>query len=217
MQLELKGIKRDFVSRNGCQHRCIEGMNLVISSGEFHLLYGASGSGKTTLLNMMAGMLRPSEGQILLDGEEIQNKGEQELARLRRKTFGYAMQNASLLSSLTVYENVVLPLSFFAKEEEEAAKALQKAGLWRVRDSYPSELSGGEYRRCTILRALIMKPKFLFADEPTSNLDDENARVIMEMLEGLRKEGAAVVVATHDKRFIEDTRRVHCLDSAPSM
>ena len=75
MQLELKDIKRDFVSRNGCQHRCIEGMNLVISSGEFHLLYGASGSGKTTLLNMMAGMLRPSEGQILLDGEEIQNKG----------------------------------------------------------------------------------------------------------------------------------------------
>lgn len=204
MKLELRSVKKDFISKSGKQHTCKEKMNLIVNSGEFHLLYGSSGSGKTTLLNIMTGMLRPSEGQVLLDGNEIHNRKEEELARLRRDVFGYAMQSGSLLSSLTVYENIVLPLSFFGgRKEEEARKRLQETGLWKVRDSYPLELSGGEYRRCTIVRALMRNPKFLFADEPTSNLDDENADVIIEMLKNLQKEGTAVVVATHDKRFME--------------
>lgn len=204
MQLELKNIKKDFVSKSGRHHKCLENMNLVIESGELHLLYGASGNGKTTLLNIMTGMLRPSAGQVLLNGKEIQSMKEHELAQLRRKCFGYAMQNASLLASLTVYENIALPMSFLTKRESAVIEEqLKKAGLWKVRDSYPSELSGGEYRRCTILRALINQPDFLFADEPTANLDDENAEIIIEMLNELRKKGTAVVVATHDKRFME--------------
>lgn len=208
MKLELRNVKRDFVSRSGCHYTCIEDVNMEIHSGEFHLLYGASGSGKTTLLNIMTGMLRPTEGQVLLDGTEIQGKKEQELALLRRKSFGYAMQNASLLNSLTVAENIALPLTFFSGTGT-AEEQLKKAGLWKVRNSYPSELSGGEYRRCTILRALVIQPDFLFADEPTANLDDTNAEIIIEMLEHLREQGTAVVVATHDKRFMEDSRQIH--------
>lgn len=204
MQLELKHIKKDFVSKRGRHYKCLEDINLVMQSGELHLLYGASGNGKTTLLNIMTGMLRPSEGQVLLDGKEIQSMKEHELALLRRKCFGYAMQNASLLSSLTVYENIALPINFFTESEPvQIEEQLKKAGLWKVRDSYPSELSGGEYRRCTILRALINQPDFLFADEPTANLDDENAETIIEMLNELREQGTAVIVATHDKRFME--------------
>ena len=235
MRLELKSIKKEFVSRSGCRYNCLEDLNMVIESGEFHLLYGASGSGKTTLLNIMAGMLHPTSGQVLLDGREIQNAKERELALLRRRRFGYAMQSASLLSSLTVYENIALPLTFFVGTESPA-KAMQvtkpqateekatmqietqiesqlrKAGLWKVKDSYPAELSGGEYRRCTILRAFITGPDFLLADEPTANLDDRNAEIIIEMLEELRKQGAAVVVATHDKRFADDSRRMWVLE-----
>ena len=204
MHLELKGIRKDFVSQRGQYHECLRDVNLVVESGELFLLYGASGNGKTTLLNMMTGMLKPTEGQILLNGKEIQGMKECELARLRRKCFGYAMQNASLLNALTVYENIALPLAFFAKKEPiKLEEQLKKAGLWKVRDSYPSELSGGEYRRCTILRALIHQPDFLFADEPTANLDDENAKIIIEMLDDLRKQGTAVIVATHDRRFME--------------
>lgn len=204
MQLELKDIKKDFVSKRGRYYKCLEGINFMIESGELYLLYGASGNGKTTLLNIMTGMLRPSAGQVLLDGKPIQSMKEHELARLRRKHFGYAMQNASLLASLTVYENVALPMNFFAKSEPSVIEEqLKKAGLWKVRDSYPSELSGGEYRRCTIVRALINQPDFLFADEPTANLDDENAKIIIEILDELRKKGTAVIVATHDKRFME--------------
>ncbi len=208
MQLELRHVKKDFVSKRGRHYKCIEDMNLVIQSGELHLFYGASGNGKTTLLNIMTGMLRPSDGQVLLDGKEIQNLKEHELALLRRERFGYAMQNASLLGSLTVYENISLPLTFFTKgNPDRVEEQLKKAGLWRVKDSYPSELSGGEYRRCTILRALITEPDFLFADEPTSNLDDQNAEIIIDMLNELQKQGTAVVVATHDKRFMEGDRK----------
>ncbi len=210
MRLELKDVKKDFVSRSGSYHKCIENMNIVVDSGEFHLLYGASGSGKTTLLNIMTGMLRPSEGQVLLDGQEIQNMKEQELAALRREKFGYAMQSASLLSALTVYENIALPLTLSSKGKvDEVEEQLKRAGLLMVRDSYPAELSGGEYRRCTILRALISKPDFLFADEPTSNLDDRNAEIVIEMLSRVREQGTAVVVATHDKRFLEESRQLH--------
>lgn len=214
MQLELKHVKKDYVSKRGRHYKCLEDINLVMQSGELHLLYGASGNGKTTLLNIMTGMLRPSEGQVLLDGKEIQSMKEHELALLRRKCFGYAMQNASLLSSLTVYENIALPLNFFAGDEPaKIEEQLKKAGLWKVRDSYPSELSGGEYRRCTILRALINQPDFLFADEPTANLDDENAETIREMLNELREQGTAVIVATHDKRFMEgESLFVHKID-----
>ena len=134
MQLELKHVKKDFVSKRGRHYKCLEDMNLVIGSGEFHLLYGASGNGKTTLLNIMTGMLRPSEGQVLLDGKEIQSMKEHELALLRRKCFGYAMQNASLLSSLTVYENIALPLNFFAESEpEKIEEQLEGKGFLSVR------------------------------------------------------------------------------------
>ena len=208
MQLELRHVKKDFVSKRGRHYECLEDMNLVVQSGEFHLLYGASGNGKTTLLNIMTGMLKPSDGQVLLDGKEIQSMKEHELAVLRRKCFGYAMQNASLISSLTVYENITLPMNFFSKTEPvKIEEQLKKAGLWKVRDSYPSELSGGEYRRCTLLRALINQPNFLFADEPTANLDDENAKMIIEMLGNLKEQGTAVVVATHDKRFMDSSRK----------
>ena len=112
--------------------------------------------------------------------------------------------------SLTVYENIALPLTFFSKGKPgEIEEQLHQACVWKVRNSYPSELSGGEYRRCTILRALITKPDFLFADEPTANLEDTNAKAIIEMLDRLREQGAAVIVATHDKRFAGDTRQIH--------
>ena len=197
-------LKIDNLCKKYGEKAVLENLSMQIEGPGVLAIMGASGIGKTTLLNIMTGMLRPSAGQVLLNGKEIQSMKEHELAQLRRKCFGYAMQNASLLASLTVYENIALPMSFLSKRESTVIEEqLKKAGLWKVRDSYPSELSGGEYRRCTILRALINQPDFLFADEPTANLDDENAEIIIEMLNELRKKGTAVIVATHDKRFME--------------
>lgn len=210
MKLELKNISKTFITEYGNQVTCLENQNMMIHSGEMHVLYGDSGNGKTTLLNIMTGMLKPTSGSVLLDGKEIQNLNEKDKAGIRQQYFGYIMQEAAMIPSLTVYQNITLPfMDYKIIETETMEQKIEEFGLSRVRNSRVGEISGGEYRRCAVLRAIVAKRPFLFADEPTANLDERNAEKMIEVLEKALKGGAAVVIATHDKRILDRNNILH--------
>lgn len=210
MELVLEQVAKSYLKKGGRHSSGLESQTMTIRSGEQHLLYGSSGSGKTTLLHLMCGMLSPTEGKIIIDGREIQKLSGRALAKVRREYFGYIMQDAALLDSLTVYQNIMLSkLMGNSSPKSVNEEYMKRFQLEKVKDSYPAELSGGEYRRCAVLRAIALKPQILLADEPTSNLDDVNAMVIINELDRLRKQNVAVVIATHDPRFLERESSVH--------
>ena len=162
---------------------------------------GPSGSGKSTLLALMAGLDRPSEGQVILDGREIQDLSEDDLALLRRRTIGFVFQSFQLLSNLTARENVLLPLELAETPDarSRAEQLLSAVGLGARGHHYPSQLSGGEQQRVALARALSNDPPILLADEPTGNLDAGNGQHVMELLLEIRRSrGATLVLATHD-------------------
>lgn len=167
---------------------------------------GRSGGGKTTFLNMMCGILTPSSGSLLVcNGNEetdLYAMDDKERSLFRNRHFGVVPQGQSGLSSLTVIENVKLPALVYGSDSKElterASHLLEKVGIADLKDEFPQNLSGGEMRRMAIARALINKPEFIFADEPTSDLDDENTRNILSLLRQIAKDGSAVLLVTHE-------------------
>jgi len=162
---------------------------------------GPSGSGKSTLLALMAGLDRPSEGEVILDGRPIQDLSEDELALLRRRMIGFVFQSFQLLGNLTAFENVLLPLELAQSTEprRRAAELLAAVGLSERGHHYPSQLSGGEQQRVALARAFGPRPPILLADEPTGNLDRATGRMVLDTLESLRREsGTTLVLVTHD-------------------
>lgn len=177
------------------------GVNLTLAPGEFVAVLGASGSGKSTLLSLLAGLDRPTAGEILLDGERLDGRPERDLARIRREKIGFVFQAFHLVPSLNVIENVALPLAFRAGAMDEGpARALLDAlGLSERIGHFPDQLSGGEKQRVALARALVNDPKIVFADEPTGNLDAANGRRGLDLLEAhTRARGRALVLVTHD-------------------
>ena len=190
-------------------------VDLELAPGEFTVLMGRSGGGKSTLLNMLAGLLAPTEGRVLLEGRDLYALPDMELSQLRNARIGIVPQGQTPLHSLTVVQNVTLPYLMYRADDGVEARALDRLdslGIRALADSYPSELSGGEMRRMAIARALVCDPAVVLADEPTSDLDDENTRIVLQALRAVADAGAAVLVATHDAEARSFADRVLRID-----
>ena len=183
----------------------LKGINLTFEDGRFYIIAGASGSGKTTLLNILSGIDRPTSGEVIVDGVRIHSLNEKELRRYRLENFGIVFQFFYLVPYLTGIENVLLPMRYSKKvgnPEERARELLKLVNAEHLANKLPEHMSGGEMQRIAIARALANKPKYLFADEPTANLDWENKVRIWELLRKVnREEGVTVIAATHERDF----------------
>lgn len=174
-------------------------------------IIGPSGSGKTTLIAICAGLERPSEGAVFLDGVALHRSSEEELARLRNQSIGFVFQNFQLLPSLTAVENVMVPAEIRGENHarSRASDLLKQVGLNGRFDHYPVQLSGGEQQRVAIARAFMNQPKVLFADEPTGNLDAETAKEIIKLLFELNeRRGTTLLLVTHDRELTRQARRL---------
>jgi len=195
----------------------LKDIDLTLNKGEFTGLVGPSGSGKTTLLNIVGGLDSPTEGQVSVLGQALNDTSHSERARLRRKHMGFIFQSYNLLPVYTVFENVELPLILnkidHQKREKKVAQAIESVGLSNKRDSRPAMLSGGECQRTAIARAIVHRPALVLADEPTANLDAENSHHIMKIMLQLNHElSTSFIFATHDEKIMAYLRRIIHLD-----
>lgn len=202
--LEAQGLRRTY-HRGSEEIHALDGVSLKIRQGDFVSFTGPSGAGKTTLLNLLGCLDNPTEGELYLDGRKIFGDGkmlsERNLTRIRREIFGYIFQNFHLIPTLTVRENVTLPLAFYRKSETEgeAERLLKMLGMEHRMDHVPAEISGGEMQRVSIARALINRPKILLADEPTGSLDTRRTTEIGEVLRQLNKNSElTILMVTHN-------------------
>ena len=195
----------------------LKDVDLILKKGEFTGLVGPSGSGKTTLLNIIGGLDSPSEGQISVLGQALNDTSHGDRARLRMKHMGFIFQSYNLLPVYSVFENVELPLILnkisSQERERKVAQAIEWVGLSDKRDSRPAMLSGGECQRTAIARAIVHQPALVLADEPTANLDAENSHHIMKILSNLNQEmSTSFIFATHDEKIMAYLRRIIHLD-----
>ena len=214
--LELNHIRKEFVSGKRTV-AAIRDVSLKIEAGEMTAIVGPSGAGKSTLLQIMAGLMRPTKGQVLFDGQDLYAMKEEAFAAFRRDHVSYVFQHFNLLPMLTARENIAVPsLLNDVKPTEEAIRAItDPLGITDRLDHFPSELSGGEQQRVAIARALINDPEVIFADEPTGNLDSASAREVMEIFAELNRAGRTVLIVTHDPNVASAcTRVVTILDGA---
>ncbi len=186
-------------------------IDLTINKNEFVVIIGPSGSGKSTLLNLIGSLDYPSKGTIKLDGQNIAQLDESELAQIRGQKIGFVFQSFHLIQSMTALENVMLPLTFqnmsAREKQKQAIDILTKVGLKSRMTHLPSELSGGENQRVAIARALANNPEVVIADEPTGNLDQATGKKIMDLLLNIYKnEGKTVIIVTHDRELVNLTR-----------
>jgi len=213
--LSLKGVGRRLPS-GGRMLAILNAIDLDVRRGEFVAVLGPSGSGKSTLLALMAGLDRPSSGEVLFEGERIDAWSEDRLALLRRHKIGFVFQAFQLLGNLTARENVMLPMELLglSQARRRAEELLGAVGLSERGHHYPSQLSGGEQQRVALARAFSPRPALLLADEPTGNLDGATGRVVLDLLVKMRaEEGATLVLVTHDPAVAElADRRIHLLD-----
>lgn len=213
--LALQGVGRQLPS-GGKMLTILDGIDLEVRRGEFVAVLGPSGSGKSTLLALMAGLDRPSSGEVCVNGERIDHFSEDRLAILRRHTIGFVFQSFQLLENLTARENVMLPMELLGRADasQRAADLLSAVGLSERGHHYPSQLSGGEQQRVALARAFAPRPALLLADEPTGNLDGATGRVVLDLLIALRAdEGATLVLVTHDPAVAAlADRRIHLND-----
>jgi len=203
-------------SENLCRHyrmgeniiRAVDGVSLEIRSGEFVALLGSSGSGKSSILNLIAGLDRPTSGSVVVQERDLAKLSREELAKYRLHVVGMVFQSFNLIPSMTVTENVELPLRFAevdrGRRDSLAREAMERVGLKARMGHRPSELSGGEQQRAALARALINRPQLLLADEPTGNLDSHTGKEIMDMVRGFNRElGMTVVMVTHERALAE--------------
>jgi putative ABC transport system ATP-binding protein len=192
----------------------LRGINLTIDKGEFTALVGPSGSGKTTLLQLIGCLDQPTSGTVLINGTDVTRLNRNQRADLRRGTIGFIFQFFALIPTLTAYENIEMPLLLSngrsaRQRRERVTEMLEAVGLTDRAHHRPDQLSGGQQQRVAVARALATNPKIILADEPTANLDTENGRQVMEIMQKLNKEtGVTFVFATHDPRVISFARRV---------
>ena len=188
--------------------RAVDGVSLEVPAGEFVALLGSSGSGKSSMLNLIAGLDTPTSGSVVVQSRDLAKLSREELAKYRLHVVGMVFQSFNLIASMTLIENVELPLRFAevdrGQREAKAREALEQVGLKARVHHRPSELSGGEQQRAALARALINRPKLLLADEPTGNLDSHTGTEIMNMLRDFnRKLGMTVVMVTHERALAE--------------
>lgn len=202
--IKVENLTKKF-TRNGRDFDAVRNVSLEVKKGEFAAIIGHSGSGKTTLFNMIAGLIAPLSGKIYIDGSEITAMAENEKAVFRNQNMGYVLQGQSLLNNFTILDNICMPayLSSNSKEfRERALELLKQIGLEEFSKEYPSNLSGGEIRRVSIVRAMLNQPKVILTDEPTSNLDPENSHKVMQMLKDISAQGTTVILSTHELEYL---------------
>ncbi len=208
--IELQGLSKTYhVSSQAI--RAVEPVDLSIRQGEFVTIVGHSGSGKSTLLSLIGGIARPDAGRVLVDGENIWDRDDGALSRLRNERFGFIYQFASLIPTLTAVENVLLPTVFGRKRtRDDARRLLDQVGLSDKAGRYPLELSGGEQQRVAIARAFINEPKAVLADEPTGELDEETEADVMRFFELVNRErNVTMIMVTHSSELaVRAPRRI---------
>ncbi|HRB13120.1 MAG TPA: ABC transporter ATP-binding protein [Vicinamibacteria bacterium] len=217
MLIQLQGLNKTYETPAGA-FTALRGIDLTIDSGEFVAIVGKSGSGKSTLLNMVGGIDRPTSGSVSVGGTAIQGMSENHLAPWRGRHVGLVFQFFQLLPTLTVAENVMLPMDFCgtfppAERRRRAVSLLERVGVADQADKLPSALSGGQQQRVAIARALANDPPVILADEPTGNLDSATARDVLGLLRGMASAGTTVVIATHERDIASVIdRAVHITD-----
>ena len=191
--------------------RALDHANMHIKKGEFVSIIGPSGSGKSTLMNIIGCLDQADEGEYLLDGQEIRDYTEKELAHIRNKKIGFIFQDFNLLRTLSAFENVELPLIYQRVSRklrsERVKEALDQVGLWERREHKPTELSGGQQQRVAIARALATHPSLFLADEPTGNLDQKTGRELINLFHKLHADGNTIVLITHDGSVASEAPR----------
>ncbi|HUS18726.1 MAG TPA: ABC transporter ATP-binding protein [Terriglobales bacterium] len=205
--VQIAGVTRHYAMGSSVI-RAVDGVDLQIQTGEFTALLGASGSGKSTLMNLIAGLDRPTGGSIMVNGSDLAKMTPEELARYRRHTVGMVFQSFNLVPTMTLQENVELPMRFAEVERNErdgrVRDSLKRVGLSARLTHRPSELSGGEQQRAALARALVNRPKLLLADEPTGNLDSRTGTEIMNLIRELNESmGMTVIMVTHERPLAE--------------
>lgn len=214
--LELKHIKK-YYNMGDTTVKALDDVSLKIEDGEFVTIIGPSGSGKSTMMNIVGCLDIATSGEYYVDGVEISNYSENQLAFLRNKKMGFIFQGFNLLQNLNAYENVELPLIYQGinktERQKRVVKALEMVGMEERIKHKPSELSGGQQQRVAIARALATDPMCILADEPTGNLDSKTGNEIMKILKELNQEGTTIVIITHNDEIAKLSRRVvHILD-----
>ena len=208
-QLELRGVKKAYGAAEVAVP-VLDGVDLEVEKGEILVILGPSGSGKTTLLNLVAGIDRPDEGEVLVGSRDLAGLSDDELTRYRRTRVGYIFQFFNLLPTLTAKENVAVSLELLERpDDEQVARALHKVDLGGKGDRFPHQLSGGEQQRVAIARAIVKRPALVVADEPTGNLDEDTGLEVFKVLEEVNRErGSTLMIATHDPKARQFSDRV---------
>jgi putative ABC transport system ATP-binding protein len=209
--IDLHQVSKTYDSPSG-PFTALQDINLHVRAGEFVAVVGKSGSGKTTLLNVLAGIDRPTSGTITVDGTQLHSLSESQLAEWRGRTIGLVFQFFQLLPTLTVAENVMLPMEFVklipaAERHSRALALLDRVGIRDQADKLPASLSGGQQQRAAIARALANDPPILMADEPTGNLDEHTRTEVLELFAKLNADGRTIIVVTHERDISRYTDR----------
>ena len=207
--IDIKNLNKKFQTTHGTL-TVFDNFNLTVPDGTFLGVQGKSGIGKTTLLSIIAGLQKPDNGNITIDGTEITNLNEKKLAAFRNQNIGYISQEQSFLENLTVFDNVRLPAYITKRHPVEALahQLLSNLGIEHLATQYPTELSGGENHRVLIARALINDPKIILADEPTDSVDEERTEEIIKIFRKLADEGKTVVLVSHDKATLKSCDKI---------
>ena len=209
--IQLKNVSVEFGKKNN-KMRAVKNINFAVEQGEFVAIMGKSGCGKTTLLNVLGTLLAPTEGEYEFDGVSVLDMNERQMAKFRNENMGFVVQHFALVSDMTVYDNVALPLTYQKVPVTEIGKRVEEIlaelDISEQKNKYPHELSGGQKQRVAIARAIITNPKLVLADEPTGALDEENGNMIMDILEKFHQKGVTVIMVTHDADLAEKASRI---------
>ena len=212
--IQINGLNKSLFG-GGHKVNILNGIDLVIPSGQFVAITGVSGSGKTTLLSLIAGLDEPTGGNITIDGQDITKLSEDELAELRSQHFGFIFQNFNLIPTLTALENVTLSAELNGSNgtQKKSTELLSLVGLKNRNHHYPAQLSGGEQQRLSLARAFINEPTIVLADEPTGNLDSENSKRILDLMSDLhRNKKSTIALVTHEPDVANKAERIIVLD-----
>ena len=193
--------------------RALNGVDFNINRGEFCSIVGTSGSGKSTLLNMLAGLEKPTKGEIIIAGEHMEQKSENQLVKFRREHIGFIFQSFNLLGTLNAIENVALPLTFQGIDKktrlQKAEEVLNMVGLTQHKTHRPTQMSGGQQQRVGVARALVVQPEIIFADEPTGNLDSNTSKEVMALMRKVvQEQNQTLVMVTHDNHLASFADRI---------
>lgn len=215
--IELKGVDKTYLMGETKVH-ALKNVQLEVDEQSFTAFVGPSGSGKTTLLNLIGCLDKPSNGSVFVNGVKVNDFSNKEAALFRGKNIGFIFQTFNLLPVLTVYENIEYPLFMVQnvpekKRDERVMRYLDAVGMTDQKDKYPSEISGGQNQRAAVARALVTDPKLVLADEPTANLDHENAFKIIELMKQMQRDlGTTFIFSTHDPKIVKEAKIIFNLE-----